>query len=109
VRELTHTSPVMRDSCEGRRKSQKGKKIWGLSLPSDNRQCLKDETVNGLILWNPAKLTYLVAKLANDYLDGKKPIDEMVEKGIGKLTVKRDIVKMPEIGITKDNADQFDF
>jgi len=83
-------------------------KIWGLSLPSENRQYLKDGTVNGLILWDPAKLTYLAAKLANDYLDGKKPIDGMVVKGIGKLTVKRDVVKMPGLVITKDNVDQFD-
>ncbi len=85
-------------------------KIWGLSLPSENRKYLKDGTVNGLILWDPAKLTYVTAKLVNDYLDGKKPTDGMVLKGIGKLKVSPDgVVIMPGIVITKENVDQFDF
>jgi rhamnose transport system substrate-binding protein len=85
-------------------------KIWGLSLPSENRQYLKDGTVNGLILWDPGKLTYLTAKLVNDYLDGKKPVDGMEVKGIGKLKVsKNGIIVMPGVVITKDNVDQFDF
>lgn len=85
-------------------------KIWGLSLPSENRQYLKDGTVNGLILWDPAKLTYLTAKLVNDYLDGKKPTDGMEVKDIGKLKVsKSGIIIMPGVVITKQNVDQFDF
>ena len=85
-------------------------KIWGLSLPSENRQYLKDGTVNGLILWDPAKLTYLAAKLVNDYLNGKKPVDGMEVKDIGKLSVsKTGIIIMPGVVITKDNVDQFDF
>lgn len=85
-------------------------KIWGLSLPSENRQYLKDGTVNGLILWDPAKLTYLSAKLVNDYLDGKKPTDGMEVKGIGKLKVSNDgIIVMPGVVITRENVDQFDF
>jgi rhamnose transport system substrate-binding protein len=85
-------------------------KIWGLSLPSENRQYLKDGVVNGLILWDPAKLTYLTAKLVNDYLDGKKPTDGMEVKDIGKLKVsKNGIIIMPGVVITKQNVDQFDF
>ena len=85
-------------------------KIWGLSLPSENREYLKDGTVNGLILWDPAKLTYLTAKLVNDYLDGKKPADGMEVKDIGKLKVSKDgIIIMPGVVITKKNVDQFDF
>lgn len=85
-------------------------KIWGLSLPSENRQYLKDGTVNGLVLWDPGKLTYLTAKLVNDYLDGKKPVDGMEVKDIGKLKVSKDgMVIMPGLVITKENVDQFDF
>lgn len=85
-------------------------KIWGLSMPSENRQYLKDGTVNGLILWDPSKLTYLTAKLVNDYLDGKKPADGMEVKDIGKLKVSKDgIIIMPGLVITKENVDQFDF
>lgn len=85
-------------------------KIWGLSLPSENRQYLKDGTVNGLILWDPAKLTYVTAKLVNDYLGGKKPADGMEVSGAGKLKVGSDgVIIMPGIVITKENVDQFDF
>ena len=78
--------------------------------PSENRQYLKDGVVNGLILWDPAKLTYLTAKLVNDYLDGKKPVDGMEVKDIGKLKVsKSGIIIMPGVVITKENVDQFDF
>ncbi len=85
-------------------------KIWGLSLPSENREYLKDGVVHGLILWDPAKLTYLTAKLVNDYLDGKEPVDGMEVKDIGKLSVSKDgIIIMPGVVITKENVDQFDF
>jgi len=85
-------------------------KIWGLSLPSENRQYIKDGVVNGLILWDPAKLTYLTAKLVNDYLDGRKPVDGMVVPGIGKLKVSPNgIIIMPGVVITEENVDRFDF
>ena len=85
-------------------------KIWGLSLPSENKQYIKDGVVSGLILWDPAKLTYLTAKLVNDYLDGKRPVDGMEVEGIGKLKVgKNGIIIMPGVVITKENVEQFDF
>ncbi|NLN77019.1 MAG: substrate-binding domain-containing protein [Armatimonadetes bacterium] len=85
-------------------------KIWGLSLPSENRQYLKDGVVNGLILWDPGKLTYLTAKLVNDYLDDIQPVDGSVIEDIGKLSVSDDgVVIMPGVVITKENVDEFDF
>lgn len=85
-------------------------KVWGLSLPSENRDYIKNGIVNGLTLWDPAKLTYLTTKLANDYLDGKKPANGMEVPGIGKLKVTPDgVVTMPGVIITKENVDQFDF
>jgi ABC-type sugar transport system substrate-binding protein len=85
-------------------------KIWGLSMPSENRKHLKDGVVNGLILWDPAKLTEVAARLVNDYLDGKKPIDGMEIEGVGKLKLaKGGIVIMPGVVITKENVDTFDF
>ena len=85
-------------------------KIWGLSLPSENREYLKSGAVNGLILWDPAKLTFLTAKLVNDYLDGKKPTNGMDVPNIGKLKVsKSGVIIMPGVVITKQNIDQFDF
>lgn len=85
-------------------------KIWGLSLPSENRKYIKQGVVNGLILWDPAKLTYVTAKLVNDYLDGKKPVDGMQIKGVGKLQVRKNgVIIMPGVVITKENVDTFDF
>lgn len=84
-------------------------KVWGLSLPSENRDYLKSGAVSGLILWDPAKLTFLTAKLVNDYLDGKQPVDGMEVKGIGKLKVNDGVIIMPGVTITKQNVDQFDF
>jgi len=84
--------------------------VWGLSLPSENRDYIKKGIVNGLTLWDPAKLTYLTTKLVNDYLDGKKPVDGMEVPGIGRLKVSPDgIVIMPGAIITKENVDEFDF
>ncbi|HUV04533.1 MAG TPA: autoinducer 2 ABC transporter substrate-binding protein [Armatimonadota bacterium] len=84
--------------------------IWGLSLPSENRDYIKKGIVNGLTLWDPAKLTYVTTKLVNDYLDGKKPVDGMEVPGIGKLKVSKDgVIIMPGATITKENIDRFDF
>lgn len=85
-------------------------KIWGLSLPSENKEYLKKDIVNGLILWDPAKLTYATAVLVNDYLNGKKPVDGMEIKGVGKIKVSaRGMILLPGEIITKQNVDQFDF
>jgi ABC-type sugar transport system substrate-binding protein len=84
--------------------------IWGLSLPSENRDYIKSGIVNGLTLWDPAKLTYLTTKLVNDYLDGKKPVNGMEVPNIGRLEVRSDgTIIMPGAVITKENVDQFDF
>ena len=84
-------------------------KVWGLALPSETRQYLKSGAVSGLMLWDPAKLTYLTARLVNDYLDGKPPKDGAEYPGIGMISVKDGVVLMPTLTITKDNVDEFNF
>jgi ABC-type sugar transport system substrate-binding protein len=84
-------------------------KVWGLSLPSLTRQYLKSGAITGVMLWDPAQLTYLTAKLVNDALDGKPPIDGTEYPGIGRIQVKGPFVVMPGITFTKDNVDQFQF
>lgn len=84
-------------------------KVWGLALPSETRQYLKSGAVSGLMLWDPSKLTFLTARLVNDYLDGKQPEDGTEVEGIGTLKVKDGVVLMPGVTITKDNVDEFNF
>lgn len=84
-------------------------KVWGLSLPSLTKTYLKSGAISGVMLWDPGKLTYFTAKLANDYLDGKQPKDGDEVPGIGKISYKNGKVIMPGITFTKDNVDQFNF
>lgn len=85
-------------------------KVWGLALPSDTKDYLKDGSVTGIYLWDPQKLTYLTAKLVCDTLDGKSPKDGDDIAGEGKIKVANGIVTLPlKLEITKDNVDQFKF
>lgn len=88
-------------------------KVWGLALPSQTKDYLKKGELSGVILWDPAKLTYLTAMLVKDDLDGKKPEDGKDFPGIGKLKVTTSaegtMVLMPSTTFTKDNVDQYNF
>ena len=70
---------------------------------------VKSGAVSGLMLWDPAKLTYFTAKTVNDYLDGKQPHDGAQVEGIGTISVKNGVVLIPGVTITKENVDQFQF
>jgi rhamnose transport system substrate-binding protein len=87
--------------------------VWGLALPSATKNYLKADEVSGIILWDPAKLTYLTAILVNDDLNGKKPEDGKDYKDIGKIKVTQAPdgmhVQMPSTTFTKDNVDKYDF
>lgn len=84
-------------------------KVWGLALPSETKEYLQSGAVSGLILWDPTKLTYLTAKLVNDYLDGKQPEDGMEVPGVGKIIYKNGQVFMGSSVITKENVGEFNF
>lgn len=84
-------------------------KVWGLALPSETRQYLKSGAVSGLMLWDPAKLTYFTAKAVNNYLDGKQPEDGAEVEGIGKIKYSGGVLLIPGVTITKENVDEFDF
>ncbi len=84
-------------------------KVWGLSLPSLTKDYLKSGAISGIMLWDPAKLTYLTAILANNYLNGKQPEDGADFPNIGKISYKDGHVLMPGVTFTKENVDQFNF
>ena len=46
-------------------------KVWGLALPSETKPYLKDDSVTGIYLWDPADLTYRTAQYVRAALDGK--------------------------------------
>ena len=84
-------------------------KVWGLGLPSENKNYLKEGSVTGLYLWDPQKLTYLTAKLVSDALNGKAPTDgDVVPEGT--IHVTGPMVTLPlRLEITKDNVDSLKF
>ncbi len=84
-------------------------KVWGLALPSATKQYLKSGAINGVKLWDPAKLTYVTAVLVADDLASKAPVDGADIPDIGKISVKGPFVIIPGLTITKDNVDQFNF
>lgn len=86
-------------------------KVWGLALPSETRTYLKDGSVTGLYLWDPAKLTYYTAMLVSRALAGQMPADGEELPGLrGKVAVKGPLITLPlRIQITAANVDQFNF
>ncbi len=89
----------------------KGKvKVWGLSLPSMCQKYLKDETVTGLYLWDPQKLTYDTAVMVKQVLDGKTLNTGDDCAGDGKIAVTNGIVTLPlRLEINKGNVDSLKF
>lgn len=85
-------------------------KVWGLALPSESRQYLKSGAVQGVLLWDPAKLTAYTARAVNDYLDGKQPQDgvEVAEAG-GKVSFRDGKLIIPGTTFTKENVDNYNF
>lgn len=84
-------------------------KVWGLSLPSEIREHVKNGVVSGAILWNPADLTFATAYLVKQDLEGQKPRDGQEIPGVGRIRVKGTQVLIPGVVITKDNIDRLDF
>lgn len=89
----------------------KGKiKVWGLSLPSMCRKYLKDETITGLFLWDPQKLTYDTAVMVKQVLDGKGLKSGDACGTDGSITVNDGIVTLPlRLEINKGNVDTLKF
>ncbi len=84
-------------------------KVWGLGLPSETKNYLKDNSVTGLYLWDPQKLTYETAKLVKNVLDGKAPKDGD-KMGDGTVIVKDSVVTLPlRLEINKGNVDSLKF
>ncbi|MGY1495651.1 rhamnose ABC transporter substrate-binding protein [Streptomyces sp. QTS52] len=93
----------------------KGKvKLTGLGTPNDMRKYVKNGTVEGFELWDPAKLgelaAYTAVALVSGQITGKE--GETFKAGdMGSYTIGKDSVislGKPTV-FTKDNIDQFNF
>lgn len=84
-------------------------KVWGLALPSETKKYLKNGAVSGVMLWDPAKLTYVTALLVKDDLDGRAPKDGSEVGGVKVQVTPDHHVIIPSMTFTKDNVDQYNF
>ncbi|MDX2547932.1 rhamnose ABC transporter substrate-binding protein [Streptomyces sp. WI04-05B] len=93
----------------------KGKvKLTGLGTPNDMRKYVKNGTVEGFELWDPAKLgslaAYTAVALASGQITGKE--GETFKAGdMGEYTIGADgVISLGKPTVfTKDNIDQFNF
>lgn len=112
VVEIAGTNSVSpRGAAEALRSLNKvGKvKVWGLGLPSENKPYLLENSITGLYLWDPQKLTYLTAKLVRQALDGKAPKDGDTLPD-GAIHVTGSQVTLPlRLEINKSNVESLKF
>src|SRR4051812_3859814 len=93
----------------------KGKvKLTGLGTPNQMRKFVKDGTVDGFELWDPAKLGYLAgyasAALASGQISGKEGESfKAGNLGTRKIGAGGEVLLGPPTVFTKDNIDQFNF
>lgn len=84
--------------------------VVGTVLPNPAAPYLKDGSMKHGILWDPADAGFAMTWLAQYILDGKKVTDGMEIPGLGKITLKGDVIGVDAmIDITKDNVDSFGF
>ncbi len=86
--------------------------VVGTSLPTDSGPYLEDGSLRVGTLWDPSKLGYLTVVLANDLLNGKKPVDGQMVENVGKITVwpdGRTVIMGPPADFLKDNYASYEF
>lgn len=87
-------------------------KLYGLALPNDINQYLKNGSVQLASLWNPEELGYLTVYVANDLLNGKtietgkaygslNPVEVIIEEAT--------VIMGKPLDFTKENVDDYDF
>ncbi|WP_371574072.1 rhamnose ABC transporter substrate-binding protein [Streptomyces sp. NBC_01314] len=93
----------------------KGKvKLTGLGTPNDMRKYVKDGTVEGFELWDPAKLGELAARtavaLASGQITGKEG-ETFTAGAMGEYTIGKDgVISLGKPTVfNKANIDKFDF
>jgi ABC-type sugar transport system substrate-binding protein len=87
--------------------------IWGVALGKQNAEYVTKGWVNGALILDPAKMTYLGVMIAYEYLtqDGKlpQPGDSYGWAGEPVTLLDKKFSYAPDVLLTPDNIDQFDF
>lgn len=87
--------------------------IWGVALGKQNAEYVSKGWVNGALILDPAKMTYLGVMIAYEYLtqDGKlpQPGDSYGWAGEPVTLVDKKFSYAPDVLLTPSNIDQFDF
>jgi rhamnose transport system substrate-binding protein len=87
-------------------------KVMGLGLPSENRDYVKKDVTQAVILWKTVDLGYLTVHAAKALADGTlKSGDKSFTAGkLGKMEIAGDNILLGKPFIfNKENIDQFDF
>lgn len=86
--------------------------VTGLGTPNDNREYVKNGTIQKFLLWNPIDLGYLAVYVANAQVNGEMPTSGTFEAGrLGEVElIGEDVVLLgPPLVFTEENIDDYDF
>jgi len=87
--------------------------IWSVSLGKQNADYVKNGTVKGALILDPAKMTYLGVMIAYNYLTKNKvvpkPGDTFGWAGTPTTLVERKFSYAPDVLLTPANIGDFDF
>jgi ABC-type sugar transport system substrate-binding protein len=87
--------------------------IWGVSLGKQNAEYVKKGWVNGALILDPAKMTYLSVMIAHDYLTKDKKLPKPGESygwaGEAVTLLEKKFSYVPDTPLTPENIGDFDF
>lgn len=87
--------------------------VWGVALGKQNAEYIKKGWVKGALILDPAKMTYLGVKIVHNYLtkDGMlpKPGDGFGWAGVPTTLVEKKASFAPDVLLTPENVDDFEF
>ena len=87
--------------------------VWGVALGKQNAEYVKKGWVNGALILDPAKMTYLGVVIAYNYLtnDGQvpKPNDDFGWAGVPTTLPEKKATYALDVLLTPENVDDFEF
>jgi ABC-type sugar transport system substrate-binding protein len=87
--------------------------VWSVALGKQNAEYVKNGTVKGALILDPAKMTYLGVMIAYNYLTKEKqlpkPGDSFGWAGTPTTLMERKFSYAPDVLLTPQNVDDFEF